>query len=78
MPQPEAYSFPRVTRAEYPLLRGWLAQPHVRDWWGDPDPANDRAIRAYRRAGFMPRGILPCEDGDPVLVMEFAPAPSSW
>ena len=165
MPQPEVYSFPRLRRADYPLLRGWLAQPHVRAWWGDPeeeialieedietgptdmrlvllaghpfayvqdypahhwgaphfapfppgtrgmdtflgdpaylgrghaprylrqrcdqlladgaaavvidpDPANDRAIRAYRRAGFAPHGIAPCEDGDPVLVMEFAP-----
>lgn len=167
---PEGYSFPRLTRADYPLLRGWLAQPHVRGWWGDPEeeialieediedgptdmrlvalaghpfayvqdypahhwnmphyaafppgtrgmdtllgdpaflgqghaarylrqrcaelvaegaaavvidpsPDNERAVRAYRRAGFVPRGIVPCEDGDPVLVMEFAPASSSW
>lgn len=170
MSQPEVYSFPRVTRADYPLLRGWLAQPHVRAWWGDPDeeialieedidsgptdmrlvalgghpfayvqdypahhwpmphyaafppgtravdtflgdpawlgrghaprylrqraaellaagatavvidpsPDNDRALGAYRRAGFIPRGIAPCEDGDPVMVMEFDPAASSW
>ncbi|NGQ91861.1 acetyltransferase [Rhodobacter sp. HX-7-19] len=170
----ETYTFPRLTRADYPLMRGWLAQPHVRAWWGDPEeeialieedidtnghggptdmrlvalegqpfayvqdypahhwgapqyaafpagaravdtflgdpaflgrghagrylrqrcaelvaegatavvidpsPDNERAVRAYRRAGFAPRGILPCEDGDPVLVMEFEPAPSSW
>lgn len=170
MSQPEVYSFPRLTRADYPLLRGWLAQPHVRAWWGDPDeeialieedidtgptdmrlvalggqpfayvqdypahhwpmpqyagfppgtravdtflgdpaflgrghaprylrqragallaagatavvidpsPDNDRALRAYRRGGFVPRGIAPCEDGDPVMVMEFDPAASSW
>jgi aminoglycoside 6'-N-acetyltransferase len=168
MPQHEAYSFPRLTRADYPLMREWLAQPHVRAWWGDPDeeialidedidtgptdmrlvalggvpfayvqdypvhhwgspqfapfppgargvdtflgeasflgqghaarylrqrcgalldegatavvidpsPDNERAVRAYRRAGFVPRGIAPCEDGDPVLVMEFQPGPS--
>ena len=168
--RPDAYTFPRLTRADYPLMRGWLAQPHVRAWWGDPEeeialidedidagptdmrlvvlggqpfayvqdypahhwhmphyagfpqgtravdtflgdpaflgqghaarylrqrcaelvtqgatavvidpsPDNERAVRAYRRAGFAPRGILPCEDGDPVLVMEFEPAPSSW
>jgi aminoglycoside 6'-N-acetyltransferase len=171
---PEGYTFPRLTRADYPLMRGWLAQPHVRVWWGDPDeeialieedidgngnggptdmrlvalqgqpfayvqdypahhwpmphyagfpagtravdtflgepsflgqghgarylrqrcgdliaagatavvidpsPDNERAVRAYRRAGFAPRGIAPCEDGEPVLVMEFDPAPSSW
>ena len=166
---PEAYTFPRLTRADYPLMRGWLAQPHVRAWWGDPEeeialidadietgptgmrlvawqgtpfayvqdypahhwpmphyaafpagtravdtflgapaflgqghaarylrqrcgelvaqgatavvidpsPDNERAVRAYRRAGFVPRGIAPCEDGDPVLVMEFDPALSS-
>ena len=169
MPQHDTYTFPRLTRDDYPLMRGWLAQPHVRAWWGDPDqeialidedidtgptdmrlvalagqpfayvqdypahhwpmphyagfpagtravdtflgdpaflgqghagrylrqrcgelldggatavvidpdPDNERAVRAYRRAGFVPRGIAPSEDGDPVLVMEFDPAPSS-
>ena len=37
MSPPDLYSFTRVTRADYPLLRGWLAQPHVRAWWGDPE-----------------------------------------
>lgn len=42
----------------------------------DPDPANARAIAAYRRAGFQDRGVTPAEDGESlVLVMEFAPAP---
>lgn len=35
----------------------------------DPDPANVRAIAAYRRAGFRPLKVAPCEDGDPVQVM---------
>ena len=42
----------------------------------DPDPANTRAIAAYRRAGFTDLGIRPCEDGTPVLVMRHG-APSS-
>jgi aminoglycoside 6'-N-acetyltransferase len=162
---PETYGFPRVTRDDYPLLRRWLGEPHVRAWWGDPedeialieddmdggptdmrlvtlggvafayvqdypahhwpmphyahyppgtraidtflgepnclgrghaarylrqraldllaagcpalvidpDPANLRAAAAYRRAGFRDRGIRPCEDGDPVIVMDFSP-----
>ena len=170
MPRPEPYTFPHLTQADYPLLRGWLSQPHVRAWWGDPDdeialidadiedgptdmrlvalagqpfayvqdypahhwplphyaafppgtravdtflgdpaylgrghaarslrqrctdllaagaaavvidpsPDNDRAVNAYRRAGFHPHGTAPSEEGDPVLVMEFRPAPSSW
>lgn len=159
------YSFLKVTRDDYPMLRGWLAQPHIQNWWGDPDdeialieedidngptdmrivhhkahpfayvqdypahhwdmphyadfpkgtramdtflgdpqmlgqghaarylreratalladgapsvvidpdPKNIAAVRAYRSAGFMGDTIRPCEDGDPVIVMEFCP-----
>ena len=31
------YSFKPVTRADFPMLRRWLATPEVRKWWGDPD-----------------------------------------
>lgn len=162
MPRPD-YGFRPLTRGDFPLLRSWLARPHVRAWWGepeeeialieediangptdmrivthdgtpfayiqdypahhwhmphyadfpagtraidtfvgepamlgkghaagylrqraealldegfpvvviDPDPANERAVRCYRRAGFAGDRVLPCEDGDPVIVMEF-------
>ncbi len=36
MPRRE-YRFVKVTRADYPMLRRWLAEPHVRETWGDPD-----------------------------------------
>ena len=39
----------------------------------DPDPGNERAVRAYRRAGFVGNLITPCEDGTPALVLEFRP-----
>lgn len=26
-----------MTRADYPILRAWLAEPHVAAWWGDAD-----------------------------------------
>ncbi len=39
----------------------------------DPAPDNERAVRAYRRAGFRDCATLPGKDGDPVLVMEFDP-----
>lgn len=33
----DAYSFRHIDRDDLPLLRRWLAQPHVRATWGDPD-----------------------------------------
>jgi aminoglycoside 6'-N-acetyltransferase len=40
----------------------------------DPDPANLRAVRAYRRAGFRDIAVRVDGEGDPVLVMRFGPA----
>ena len=31
------FSFPAVGPGHYRLLRSWLAEPHMRQWWGDPD-----------------------------------------
>jgi aminoglycoside 6'-N-acetyltransferase len=31
------YVFRPMTAADLPLLRRWLALPHVREWWGDPE-----------------------------------------
>jgi aminoglycoside 6'-N-acetyltransferase len=32
-----AYAFQPMTAADLPLIKRWLAEPHVRQWWGDPD-----------------------------------------
>jgi aminoglycoside 6'-N-acetyltransferase len=29
--------FRAMTAADLPLIRRWLALPHVREWWGDPE-----------------------------------------
>ncbi|PWK63433.1 GNAT family N-acetyltransferase [Aminobacter sp. AP02] len=31
------YDFRPVTRADLPMIRVWLAQPHVSEWWGRPE-----------------------------------------
>ncbi|MGA7808331.1 GNAT family N-acetyltransferase [Bradyrhizobium sp.] len=31
------YAFRPMSAADLPLLCRWLAEPHVRQWWGDPD-----------------------------------------
>ena len=30
------YVFRPMTSADLPLVRRWLAEPHVVQWWGDP------------------------------------------
>jgi aminoglycoside 6'-N-acetyltransferase len=33
----QRYEFRPVTTGDLPMIRRWLAEPHVREWWGDPD-----------------------------------------
>ncbi|MFD1329846.1 GNAT family N-acetyltransferase [Mycoplana ramosa] len=37
MPSADVFGFRPVTAADLPLLRRWLAEPHVRRWWGEPE-----------------------------------------
>src|SRR5215475_11326090 len=30
------YAFREMTTDDLPVLKRWLAEPHVREWWGDP------------------------------------------
>ena len=65
------YNFRPMTAADLPLIRRWLTQPHVRQWWGDPqeqytlvsgdldEPAMDQYIVSL--AG-NPFGYLQCYD----------------
>jgi aminoglycoside 6'-N-acetyltransferase len=32
-----SYQFRPMSAEDLPLVRAWLTQPHVRQWWGDPD-----------------------------------------
>ena len=35
------YVFRPMTSADLPLVRRWLAEPHVVQWWGDPSEQYD-------------------------------------
>jgi aminoglycoside 6'-N-acetyltransferase len=35
--QPAGYAFRPMQAADLPLVKSWLARPHVARWWGDPD-----------------------------------------
>ena len=64
-----AYQFRPMTAADLPLVRRWLAMPHVAEWWGGPDeqfglvsedmthPAMDQYLVAV---GERPFGYLQC------------------
>ena len=57
-----AYQFRLMSADDLPLVRDWLALPHVREWWGDPDeqfglvsgdmtePADGTALLVVRNA----------------------------
>jgi aminoglycoside 6'-N-acetyltransferase len=65
------YIFHSMISADLPLIRRWLALPHVRQWWGDPEeqhalvsgdllePAMDQYIFSTDGNSF---GYLQCYD----------------
>jgi len=60
-----------MTEADLPMIRQWLAEPHVRQWWGDPDeqyalvsgdldePAMDQFVVSTEGTDF---GYIQCYD----------------
>jgi aminoglycoside 6'-N-acetyltransferase len=65
------YAFREMTADDLPMIKRWLAEPHVREWWGDPveqyalvcgdldEPAMDRYIVSSDGRDF---GYLQCYD----------------
>jgi aminoglycoside 6'-N-acetyltransferase len=51
-------TFRRLTEADFPVLRGWLAQPHVARWWNH-DSSPEGVARDF---GPVARGEEPSED----------------
>lgn len=35
--QKDSYDFRPVTEKDLPMIAGWLAEPHVAQWWGAPE-----------------------------------------
>ncbi|HEY2248848.1 MAG TPA: GNAT family N-acetyltransferase [Bradyrhizobium sp.] len=65
------YAFRAMTADDLPMIKRWLAEPHVRQWWGDPveqyalvsgdldEPAMDQYIVSTDGRDF---GYLQCYD----------------
>ena len=70
---PQTYQFRPMSAADLPLVHRWLAEPHVAQWWGQPDqqfglvsddlthPAMDQFILA---ASGRPFGYIQSYDPD--------------
>jgi aminoglycoside 6'-N-acetyltransferase len=59
------YHFRAATLADLPLLDAWFQEPHVREWWGEPE-AFDAAELSDARVAIM---IVEC-DGTPFGYMQ--------
>jgi aminoglycoside 6'-N-acetyltransferase len=67
----QAYAFRDMTADDLPMIKRWLAEPHVRQWWGDPaeqyalvrgdldGPAMDQYVVSIDGRAF---GYLQCYD----------------
>lgn len=61
-------SFKPLQADDLPLLQGWLARPHVQQWWGEPSTlaelAEDFLPKTYEQAST--RGYIALRDGEPI------------
>ena len=68
MPRDPRYHFRDVRREDFPLLRRWLAEPHVAKWWGDPDEELQGIEAAMTSAETRP--LIVELDGVPVAYLQ--------
>jgi aminoglycoside 6'-N-acetyltransferase len=52
------YRFRPLATADLPLLRRWFGEPHVREWWDDPDNSIADIEQAMRDPGTEPFIVL--------------------
>lgn len=62
--------FKPVTRGDLPLLEKWFAEPHMRDWWGEPDE-EVALIRDMVEGRDTTRPFLIKLDGEPVGYIQY-------
>jgi len=75
-PAPDAIVFRPVTLADLPMLDGWMARSHWREWWGEPETelAHVRDMVEGRDATCRP--FIFALDGEPagyIQVWEIGP-----
>lgn len=66
--QENSYDFRPVTEADLPMIAGWLAEPHVAEWWDDPEK-EIAEIRAHIDSVSVEPLIVEL-DGSPVAYLQ--------
>ncbi|MDX3930157.1 MAG: GNAT family N-acetyltransferase [Shinella sp.] len=69
-PDPARIGFAPVEPRHYPLLSKWLNEPHMREWWGDPDEELG-FIRDMVDGKDTTRPFLIMLDGEPVGYIQY-------
>lgn len=71
---PARYRFRRLTRADFPLLARWLAQPHVARWWNHETTAEavERDFGAAADRAEPGEDLLVLQDGEPIGLVQRA------
>lgn len=69
-------TFRPLSEADLPLLRGWLARPHVRRWWGEPDVEVETIRAALGSPDFG--AFLFFEDGRPAGYIQWWRPDGTW
>ncbi|MCR5857267.1 GNAT family N-acetyltransferase [Mesorhizobium sp. J428] len=68
MPREPLYDFRAVEEADLPLLGTWLRQPHVVEWWGDPDKGIAEIRQAMEEVSVEP--LIVELNGRPVAYLQ--------
>jgi aminoglycoside 6'-N-acetyltransferase len=68
--QRDRISFMPVERNHYPLLHSWLVEPHMREWWGEPEEELG-FIRDMVEGRDTSRPFLIVLDGTPIGYIQY-------
>jgi len=68
MPNDPAYDFRDLTRDDLPLVAGWLKQPHLAEWWGDPQEGLAEIEQAIDDVATEP--LIVELDGEPIAYLQ--------
>jgi len=68
MPREIRYDFRAVEEEDFPLLGTWLRQPHVAEWWGDPDKGIAEIRQAMEEVSVEP--LIVELNGKPIAYLQ--------